>query len=166
MTIDRTARNYAADLIRWFRDCRISNDEFYDQWPIRSEDAGLTAIWRELWFTYSDLKNHTLSGKYSLDAEDAAIYERCILFLQSDKEYVWPELKGFLPGGIGWLFLILSLGVLLPLHRWIKRRNKAALDHFRAAGDYEVWPFISKADYERAFRKSFPPLDQDDVLAR
>jgi hypothetical protein len=143
MTIDRPARNFAADLIGRFKDGEISNDEFMDEWPWRSKDPAIKAISHELWFTYSDLKNHTLIGKYALNAKGVALYERCILFLQSEEEYVWPKSQGILPGIYGWLLLIMSLGLLLPLDRWFQRRN------FEAMGDADVWPFISKADYDR-----------------
>ena len=41
--------------------------------------------------------------------------------------------------------LLLSLGLLLPIHLLLKRRYAEQL----AAGDLEVWPFIRRADAER-----------------
>lgn len=146
--IDKQGRRIASDLVRNFSAGEISNEEFETQWPIGSKDAGLSAIARQLWSSYSDLRTHTLSKKYSLNDEEKSLYERCVIFLESDEEYSWPEYQGFTIEGLGWPLLILTLGLLFPLDILIRRRNRQARILMSNAGDIEVWPFLRRNRYE------------------
>jgi hypothetical protein len=89
----------------------------------------------QVWFFYSDLKTHTLTGKHALNDERRAFLERCILFLKSGTEFQWPRQK-FRP----------SYGILrlLGLGWTLKRREEVGM----SIGDVDVWPFLTKAQYE------------------
>ena len=63
---------------------------------------------------------------------------RWLVFLYSDKEYLWPRIGA--PG-------------FRETPSWFCRVFKFArkrYERFRAAGDYRVWPFVSREDFEEA----------------
>jgi hypothetical protein len=129
----------------------ISNDEFAQKFPRNQDDPALRAIYSEMWFFYSDTFEHRLSGKYALNEEQRANFERCLLFLRSNLEFQWPRPAYRLRYGI---IRLLGFGRLL------KRREKREM----SVGDLEVWPFLRKPDYQVALAKAGEPKDaQDDT---
>lgn len=88
--IDRQARDTAAKVLQAFMDGTISNVEYEDSLPRSKDDPALHAIHVQLWFYYSDLRQHKLIGKHTLSPEARALYERSVLFLKSDLEFQWP----------------------------------------------------------------------------
>ena len=180
--IDRPSRDIAASLIRRFRDGALTNDQFEDDWPRGREDRVLWALSSMLWAFYSDMKEHTLTGKHALTPEGCEFFTRCALFADSDLAYEWPEndfirtngtTNGFRWGAsvffLGfvafawWLptvrpFAALSLTVLciglvglVWLSNWqAQRSNERFLADLKASGDWDVWPFIRRSDYDAA----------------
>jgi len=133
--VNRHARDIAAEALREFMEGSISNEEYQRRYPKSKDDPALWEIYVQVWFFYSDLKTHTLTGKHALNDERRAFLERCILFLKSDVEFQWPRQK-FRP----WHGILRLLG----LGRTIKRREQEEM----SIGDKEVWPFLRKAEYE------------------
>lgn len=133
--VDRHARDIAADALRDFVKGSISNEEYERRYPKSKDDPALWEIYVQVWFFYSDLKTHTLTGKHALNDERRAFLERCILFLKSDVEFQWPRQK-LRP----WHGILRLLG----LERILKRREEEEM----SIGDKEVWPFLRKAEYE------------------
>jgi hypothetical protein len=140
--IDRDARNRVAESLRHLVSGQITNDQFEDAAWIESNDAAIDAVKWQAWLLYSDLHGHKLTGSDAVSKSDRRIVARFILFLHSDLEYEWPRHP--FDGGVGvmarLLSYVLSLGVI-PRHvdkRW------------EAAGDFDVWPFIRREDYEEA----------------
>ncbi len=133
--IDRRARNIAANAIRDFMEGTISNREYERRYPRSKDDHALWEIYVQMWFLYSDLKEHTLTGEYALKEESRSFLDRCILFLKSDLDFQWPRQK-FRP----WygLFRIIGLG------RFIDRLERKEMN----IGDVDVWPFLKKTEYE------------------
>ncbi len=118
----RRKRALAAGVLREFRDGGITNDEYEDRWPRNRGDRVFWAIYDQLWFYYDDIKTHRLTGKYELSPESRELFDRCILFLESDLEYDWPAAKfgdvRFLFDGPessvrfwlgGWNFLVITI---------------------------------------------------------
>jgi hypothetical protein len=138
--IDRHARDIAADAVRDFMQGSISNKEYERRFPTAKGDPALWAIYANLWFCYSDVSEHTLTGKHALGDDSRAILERCVLFLRTDLEFRWPPPKFRLRYGI---LRLLGLGQI------VKRWEGGDV----SIGDVEVWPFLRKADYERALSK-------------
>jgi hypothetical protein len=87
--LDMKNRAIAAELIRQYLDCQLTNDEFDDQYP-RSEDEAVRTFWGILWFSWDDRYTHKLEGKHQLSDMNRAMIERCITFLQTDLEYTGP----------------------------------------------------------------------------
>ncbi len=142
--VDRHARDIAADAVRDFMQGSISNKEYERRFPRTKDDPAFWAIYSNLWFCYSDVSEHTLTGKYALNDEGRALVNRCVLFLRSDLEFQWPPPKFRLRYG----FLR-----LIGLGRVVKRWEEEDM----GVGDIEVWPFLRKADYEEAIGKQEEP---------
>jgi hypothetical protein len=135
--IDRHARDLAADAVREFMNGSISNREFERRFTRSAGDPALWAIYDALWYCYSDVRKHTLTGKHALNDDWRAIFERCLLFLRSDLEFQWAPPKYSL-----WYGFLRLLG----FGRIVEQRETEA----RSIGDVEVWPFLKKAEYDEA----------------
>ncbi len=142
--VDRGNRDVGATVLRDLVDGRITNDEFMGRFP-RSTDPALRAILDFAWGQFSDLRVHKLTGRDAPTAERRACLERCYLFLRSDLEFEWPLPKPSIARG---LLQIISLG------RWFR----ASEEEYRSKGDFEVWPFFRKADYEARVLNQPAPL--------
>lgn len=134
--IDQMARKIAACLLNEFRLGTISNEEYERRYPESESDSSVFEIYRQIWFLYSDIREHKLTGKYKLNIEQSEFVERCILFLRNDVEFEWPSPR-FNP----WQSLLRFLGF----------REK--IDE-AANGEENVWPFNEKAQYEQALTNS------------
>jgi hypothetical protein len=137
-------------VLRQFIDGSISNDEYERKFPTNKQDPALRPVYLHMWFCYSDLFEHTLTGKHALNDEGIAFFERCILFLNADLEFHWP-----LPE----LSLRYAIIRLLGLGWVLKRREEKHEIEMRALGEVEVWPFLRKTDYEEALIKNKRPND-------
>jgi hypothetical protein len=144
--IDRRRRDQFAELLRHFAAGRLTNDEFKErldeilddphsvsEW----DDRALWAVRERAWFLYDDTHTHRLM----LPREGRREVARWILFLYSDFEYEW-LMKSFIS-------LSSCLLNLLTLGWW----GRSQVRHFRAMGDWDVWPFIRRADFEEACRR-------------
>jgi hypothetical protein len=139
--VNRDEREALALAIRRLAAGRITNDDYDDQYPVQSEDQAVTAVSWAGWSLYSDYWNYRLRGRNSLSAETMEAVARCVLFLQSGKEYEWPpEPKR---GLIGNFVAMLSLG-------WVDTRKWHGWPEWRAAGEFDVWPFLRRADFDWA----------------
>lgn len=140
--VDRNARAQLARCLRRLVSAQITNDEFEDQLPLevhRSRDKGVQALRWAAWMLYNDLHEHRLVGAHAVGRTGRRHIARWVLFLGSGHEYEWP----FISHGVRWLLVLpnlLSFGLLgRCLARWQD-----------SAGNPEVWPFIRKADLDRA----------------
>lgn len=138
---DRRNREKLAEALRHLATGQISNDEYEDRTELRSSDIAVGEIWRAGWGMYSDLRTHRLTGKDALTAETKEVIARCILFLHSDLPWEWPT-RSF---GATLLFAAASTCTLGLLRRREERK-------YRGAGEFAVWPFFRRADYETALR--------------
>jgi hypothetical protein len=151
MVVDREARDIAVPLVCGLRDGKLTNDDFEAHWPTASLDCALMAVSATLWGAYSDNCTHTIDG---LTEEWCGLFDRSALFLESALEYEWPTYRFYASNGIPVWALVASLGLLVPLYGWLRRR----FDKQEAAGESSVWPFIRCTDYERE-RARMPPGD-------
>ena len=139
--IDRAGRDRLALHLRRLATGRITNDDYNDEYPIRSVDAGIDAVSKAGWSLYSDTWTYRLRGRNALGPETFRAVARCILFLHSDQEYEWsPDpRRGFL----GLVLALITLG----------RADTRDWAIWRAQGHYDVWPFLRRADFDRAAAK-------------
>jgi hypothetical protein len=141
--IDRDARKQAAEAIRHFVSGQITNDEFIRRYPSSKHDPVIWALDDTVWCLYDDIATHKLTGKFALTREFKKQVARWLMFLYSDQEYLWPRIgrPGFRSNSES------------PWLSWIFGFGQSRLKKFKASGDYEVWPFISREDFERARKK-------------
>jgi hypothetical protein len=134
--VDRHARDIAASVLREFMEGSLSNQEYEKKYPRSKDDPALWEIYVQVWFFYSDVKTHKLTGKHAPNEEQRAFLERCILFLKSNNEFQWPRQK-LRP----WYGILRLLG----FGRTLKRQEEAEM----SIGDKDVWPFLKKGQYEQ-----------------
>lgn len=135
--IDATARKEAAETARHFASGIITNFEFENNFP-DTEDPAVLAVIDTFWCLYDDFKEHKINDRWEIPKEFKNMMARWVMFLYSNEEYVWPEIShpGLRPFKYGF---------------WGKLFNKHLLQQtFLNAGDYSVWPFISRESYENA----------------
>src|SRR5476651_2608001 len=65
-------------------------EQYYRSKKSKTDDAIIVPMLEFCWCLYSDLKNYKLKGKNKLPSESLKMIARCILFLQSDREFEWP----------------------------------------------------------------------------
>lgn len=140
--IDRPSRDRLATALRQYVSGRITNDDL-DGIDVDWRDRGAVAVKERAWCLYDDLHQHKAVGKYYLPRPARDEVGRWILFLHSDHEYTWPQLS-FIQI-VNWPLNLLTLG-------WWEQRKRRRLDEFMAAGDFSVWPFVAKQDYDAALR--------------
>jgi hypothetical protein len=145
--IDRPARDQLSRNLRLLISGKITNDQFEDGTPGSNEDAAIMAFADMAWLLYSDMKEHQLVGRHSIEPSERREVLRWILFLDNDFEYRWPRMS--LPG-------------LSPLRRarpvvtrWLHWPNAVSFERaaeFLATGDYNAWPFNSRSEFKHALR--------------
>ncbi|MSU90423.1 hypothetical protein GE300_12475 [Rhodobacteraceae bacterium 2CG4] len=137
--VDSAARRRAALLLRRLVSGRIASDAFEAAMP-DSRDPAIGAIWQSAWCFYSDGAPE-LSGRHALHPIERRECLRWILFLDSDRPYVWPRhrLPAFRPLPDSTRRVSLFGG---------RRRARA----FLGAGDYRAWPFACPGDEAAARR--------------
>ena len=152
--IDRGGRAAAATLVREFLAGAIDSDQLENEWPVDSADRALQAVGSMVWLFYDDHRPRTMVGKQAARPEEVELLERYAAFLDTDKPYDWPEDNFIRLAGLGPLVFI-SLGLLWPLHRWIKRRNERFDERMAAHGNLEVWPFSNEEDWHGVRRAPY-----------
>ena len=146
--IDKLSRRKAAEAIRHFIAGRITNDQFIDRYPFSKTDPVVWALDDTLYAFYDDVRTHRLTEEFSISEETKRTAARWVMFLYSDYEYEWPRISvpglrdNFRPSLFG------RLTGLANLRLWRDRR-------FREHGDYDVWPFFRRVDFEEALKKPF-----------
>jgi hypothetical protein len=144
--IDREARRRAAEAIRHYVCGVITNREFERRYPVSKADPVIHALNDSLWPTYEDIFTHRLAGGNAATEEMKGRVARWLVFLYSGEEYRWPRIgdSGFRD---------------LRADSWLGKVVRAVFGYgersssFMARGDYEVWPFLRREEYEEALRK-------------
>jgi hypothetical protein len=140
--IDRPSRNKLAAAIRQYVSGRITNDNL-DDVEVDWRDSGAVAVKGRAWSLYDDTYEHRAVGKHYLPKPARDEISRWILFLHSDIEYTWPRYS---------FMRIVNSPLNLLTFGWWERRERQQFDEFMAAGDFSVWPFVSRKDYEAALQ--------------
>lgn len=138
--VDRDSRTACAALLRRLMLGQLTGDEFecaVDE--LGGSDPGIRAVRTQAWACYSEGEPVERDFARAVRQDIA----RSILFLQSDAEYLWPPY----PSGdfpiYNWLFNICTLG-------WWEQRKANRLREWEQHGDFAVWPFHSRSDYDAA----------------
>jgi hypothetical protein len=91
------------------------------------------------------LFEHRLDGDRALTSAGRREVARWVLFLYSEVEYTWPTSYSFMQIHNA-LMSLLTFG-------WWERRKERAFAAFARLGDFDVWPFRTRADYQIAIRR-------------
>ncbi len=140
--IDRLSRRRLAMALRRYVTGRISNDAFEDV-DVDLRDPAIGAVQGAAWSLYSDTEEHYARGLHVVRGECRRRVARWVLFLRSEREYLWPEYDFYQIALPRWMECF-SFGYL----RRDRERREHLLRGFCAAGDIDCWPFISRADFE------------------
>jgi hypothetical protein len=128
--IDRKARDQLAELLHQFIAGRIENFDFENRVP-NSNDPAIDEIWwNAAWPLYDDFKTHRLSEEWRIPNECRRELSKAVLFLKSNKEYIWPKETGLKPYSVS----ILSLLTFGIYKRWYKKKQSQGFNK-------EAWPF-------------------------
>ena len=120
----------------------MTNDEFMEREEFEIDDPAILAVSSQAWYLYDDSRTHRLTGRWRITDEERDTVSRWILFLHSEIPYAWP------PPFFGITLLKYLFRYLVTFGAAARERQKV-LDE---AGDPEVWPFVSRADYEHALQ--------------
>jgi hypothetical protein len=129
-SVDVEGRRRAAVVLRGFIEGRLTNDELDERYPGASPDRALHAIYHKTWPFQDDLRTYRLQGPTTLSPEERTLFERCVLFLETDLRYEWPS----------------------PWQRVWRWRMRAS----REQGAPGVWPFFRERDWKHAAERTTP----------
>lgn len=138
--IDRTSRDKLATALRQYVSGRITNDDLANI-DIDWRDRGAIAVAGRAWCLYDDNYQHRAAGQHYLPKPAREEISRWIMFLHSEIEYTWPEFSFYQV--INWPMNLLTSG-------WWEKRKEKRFQEFMEAGDFSVWPFATRADYDAA----------------
>ena len=141
--IDRPSRDRLATALRRYVSGRITNDDL-DDIEVDWRDSGADAIKQRAWGLYDDTYQHHAVGSHYITKPSREEIGRWILFLHSDNEYTWPLFN--FRTIVNWPLDLLSGG-------WWERPKEKRFAEYKSAGDYSVWPFSSRPDYEAALER-------------
>lgn len=166
--IDNERRRKLALHLRHLTVGLISNDEFEEsimddvsrgwlpeqyhrskQAESHDEDQIIKPMLELCWGLYDDTRHHKLTKSDELTKDALKIIARCILFLHSNKEYEWPYFNTKSPL-LKFSLKDLILSVLTRGHHYRDLRDEQISSYYewQKAGDYDVWPFFRKDDFQ------------------
>lgn len=128
-------------------------EQYYRSKQVESDDPIIQPMLELCWGLYDDTRQHKLVKSDELTKDALKIIARCILFLHSDREYEWPYLSFH-----STLFkfslkdLILTILTLGQHYRIKKEEDILSFNEWQKSGDYDVWPFFRKADYQEQLK--------------
>lgn len=135
--VDHEKRIQAAEALLRFLRGETTNRDLEKSFPIKSGDRALRAIREQVWFLYDDFKVHKLEGRFAIDGVARETLLRCIRFLGTGDEFKWPVCMG----------LFEQCLMMIGLHRLAEKIDRKRLARI---GDFNYWPFRSRAEYESA----------------
>jgi hypothetical protein len=169
--VGREQRDFLADAIHELMIGRISNDNFEERIaegglspmddPSRWDDAAIGPVLERAWCLYSDQYEYRLVGEDRLSRKGRAEVLRWLLFLRSDCEYRWPPLRFINPALLsfgGCLLSAITLGI------WPRLVGRRWFEQWSRAGEFAVWPFLSRVEFEQVYAE-FCPLPRTSAAA-
>ena len=137
------SRDRLALALRRYVAGHISNDDL-DGTKVDWRDRGAVAVQQMAWSLYDDTKHHYATGRHAINSDGKRIVARLIVFLHSDREYLWPDYS-FIQI-INWPLNLLTLG-------WWERCKNVRRQEFEQAGDFAAWSFIAMTDLDEEAQK-------------
>jgi len=141
--IDRQSRNCLALTLRRYVAGIVHNDDLAEV-QVDWRDRGANAVYQMAWNLYSDNCQHYAKERHAIPREVKREIAKWILFLRTDREYLWPEYSFI--GIYNWPMNLLTFG-------WWEARKRRRWEEFLKAGDFCVWPFLHKTELEEAIKR-------------
>jgi hypothetical protein len=148
-TIDKETRLKAHSALKRFLACEIDSNDYECEYPSHARlfgpanpDRAIRAIFGISWTWFDDLTPHKLEREHALPPETQELADRCLLFLESDREYEWRE-DNFIK-----VDSTRSIRTTLGLNRTrlsVEQTFESLLA--QPEGDTTVWPFFRRTDY-------------------
>jgi len=169
--VDRHRRKKLAFHLRHLSIGLISNDDFeeyladdvthgwlpeqyYRAKEAKFDDPIIEPMLILCWGLYDDTRNHKLTGTAKLSEQSLEIITRCILFLQTEREYEWPYFDTSNPlVKFSLAELILSIFTLGQYYRDKKKELEQAYLEFQNLGNFDIWPFYKTEDYYNTLQR-------------
>lgn len=174
--IDKNSRKLLAKNLKDLVEGTITTDQFCFSKPKSENDRAVDSIWAFGDSLYSDATEYTLQGKYAVRGISCDLAQRCILFLETDLEYMWPDqpksaVGYMIPVCFLWIINIILINfsgslkyLILPALAlfaanlfftvtfcfYLKYQQRKQADCFWKASDKDAWPFWSQSDLENA----------------
>lgn len=144
--INKKGRRQLALYTRRYLSGQISNFDLEASEPEpEGDDAIIEVFANGIYQLYSDEKNHFCVGIHAISKAERATVARWLLFLYSDYVYEWPSYKG---SSLRRAVQVVTLS--------FPKRFLFGSEDFKMAGDFSIWPFIRRSDYNEALRH--PPF--------
>ena len=143
--IDRSARRAFAQALRYLAIGRITNREFERRVKpiLPSRDMAIrTLYWSGAWQLYSDFREMRLAGRHALPRAARRDIARWILFLRTPRPFEWPDDRP-------WVVLAWAPVHIMTFGASAKIRSL----RYRRPGDFSVWPFLRRQDYQMALQR-------------
>lgn len=169
--IDTNRRKKLALHLRHLSTGQISNDEFeqrimedvtngwlpeqyYRANESKTDDGVIRPILEFSWCLYNDTYNHKLTGEHQLSDEQSKEIARFILFLYSELEYEWTYVDLLNPViRFSFVDILNSIVTLGKHYRNLKLKREEEFELMKKAGDFEYWPFKTRAQYEAQLKQ-------------
>lgn len=141
---------------------RISQDVTYGWLPEQyyrakeneTDDPVIRPILEFSWCLYNDAYNHKLTGQHKLSAEQTKEIARFILFLHSDLEYDWTYVDLTNPLiRFSFIDILKSIWTLGQHYQDLNLKREEEFELMKKTGDFELWPFKTKAEYEEQLKR-------------
>lgn len=130
-------------------------DQYHRSKEAKNDDGIIQPMLELCWGLYDDTRKHKLVKSDALTKDALKIIARCILFLHSEREYEWPYFNTNNPL-LRFSLQDLILTILTLGHHYRNKREEHLISYYewQKLGDYEVWPFFRKADYEEQLKST------------
>jgi hypothetical protein len=169
--VDRERRKKLAFHLRHLSVGLITNDDFESKlmedvtngWlpeqyhkakEAKLDDPIIQPMLELCWGLYDDTRQHKLNGFDKLSDESLKIIARCILFLHSDHEYIWPYIDTNSPFmKFSFREVVVSILTLGQYFRNKQEQQAEAYLEFQKLGNFDIWPFMNMLDYENQLYK-------------
>jgi len=128
-------------------------EQYYRSIESKSDDLGIRPVLEMAWCLYDDRRNHKLKRNDALSVFAIKEIARCILFLQSEQEYDWNYVDMTNPiMRFSFKDIMQSILTFGQHYREAKRFREQEYQQMKKSGDFELWPFKTKADYEKQLK--------------
>jgi hypothetical protein len=128
-------------------------EQYYRTEEAKFDDPIIIPMLELCWGLYDDTRNHKLKGYDKLSPESLKIIARCILFLQTNREYEWPYFDTKNPlFKFSFKEVVVSILTLGKYYRDRRKQHNEAYIEFTKLGNFEIWPFKNILEFENQLK--------------